>query len=154
MSLKDDLLPLIDELRAIPGDLGFRPYEVWVRVSTYAGPRGTGMGAQNVSETRLLVGGQNPKVREVKRSDVVAGTAELIEAEFDIGPLTPEFAGGGTQESVINPPKSSVPTEVFFLLKGPGMPSEGLLCKKVGDHFDRPLRIVIRVKGMGRKRPT
>lgn len=153
MSLKDDLLPLIDTLRAIPGDLGFRPYQVWVRTTTYAGPR-VGVGAKTVTETRLLVGGQDPKVREVRRKDVFAGTPESVNAEYDIGPLTPEFAGGGVSESTINPEKTSTPTTVTFLLKGPGLPTEGLLCQRVGDHLDRPLRMVIRVQSMGRKRPT
>lgn len=153
MSLKDDLLPLIDTLRAIPGELGFRPYQVWVRKTVYSGAR-VGLGAATVTETRLLVGGKDPKVREVKRSDIVAGSGELIEAQYDIGPLTPEFAGGGVAESVINPQKTLEPTSVTFLLKGPGLPTEGLLCQRIGDHLDRPLRMVIRVQSMGRKRPT
>lgn len=151
MSLKDDLLPLIDTLRAIPGELGFRPYQVWVRTTTYAGPR-VGIGSKNVTETRLLVGGQDPKVREVHRKDVVAGSSELVNAEYDIGPLTPEFAGGGVAASTINPDKTSTPTTVMFLLKGVGLPADGLLCQRVGDHVDRPLRMVIRVQSVGLKR--
>jgi hypothetical protein len=149
MSLKDDLLPIIDPLRAIAGELGFRPYQVWVRVTQSAGTR-PGMGTKVVSETRLLVGGRDPKVREVKRRDISSGANNLLECEYDIGPLTPEFGGGGISHDTINPQRSSTPTEVTFLLKGPGLPSSGLLCKRIGDHVDRPLRIVIRVKGTGR----
>lgn len=152
MTLKDDLLPLVDELRGIAGELGFRPYQVWVRKTTYAGNR-VGVGAQSVTETRLLVGGEDPKVREVRRKDVAAGTAEYVDAEYDIGPLTPEFSGGGIAESVINPERDGSPTAVAFVLKGPGMPENGLLCQRVGDHLDRPLRMVIRVRSTGRKRP-
>lgn len=153
MSLKNDLLPIVDDLRSIAGELGFRPYQVWVRKTEYAGSR-VGLGARTITETRLLVGGQDPKVKEVSRKDMVAGTQELVDAEYEIGPLTPSFAGGGVSENTINPEKSATPTEVSFLLKGPGMPDEGLLCKRVGDHVARPLRYVIRVKSMGRKRPT
>jgi hypothetical protein len=149
MALKDDLLPLVDELRGLPGELGFRPYQVWVRVVESAGTR-PGMGTKAVSETRLLVGGRDPKVREVKRRDVVAGSNNLLNVEYDIGPLTPEFGGGGISHDTINPQRSSTPTEVLFLLKGPGMPSTGLLCQRIGDHVDRPLRIVVRVKSTGR----
>lgn len=152
MSLKDDLLPLIDSLRAIPGELGFRPYQVWVRVTTYAGPR-VGVGAVSVTETQLLVGGQNPKVREVKNKDVVAGTSEFTSATYDIGPLTPTFSGGGFGASTLDPEKTSTPTTVLYVLKGPGMPSEGLLCQRISDDVDRPLRSVIRVQSIGRKRP-
>ncbi len=154
MGLREDLLPVVDEARAIAGELGFRRYQVWVRVVTSAGPR-AGIGAQSVTETRLLVGGrQDPKVREVRRKDVVAGTSELVAAEYDIGPLTPEFAGGGVAESTINPAKTGTPTTVTFLLKGPGLPTEGLLCQRVADHLDRPLRVVIRVRSMGVKGPA
>lgn len=149
MALKDDLLSLVDELRAIAGDLGFRPYQVWVRTTQSAGTR-PGIGTKVLSETRLLVGGQNPKVREVKRRDIVAGSNNLLTAEYDIGPLTPEFGGGGISHDTISPQRSSTPTEVWFLLKGPGFPATGLLCQRIGDHVDRPLRIVIRVRSTGR----
>jgi hypothetical protein len=154
MSLKDDLLPIVDDARGIAGELGFRPYQVWVRKAEYTGAHTSlSVGTRTVTETRLLVGGQDPKVREVTRKDLVAGTAELVDAEYEIGPLTPEFAGGGVSENTINPDKTSSRIEVTFLLKGPGMPTEGLLCKRVGDHVARPLRYVIRVKSTGRKRP-
>lgn len=149
-SLKDDLLPLIDGLRAIPGELGFRPYQVWVRVTTYAGPR-PGSGVVSVSETRLLVGGQNPKVRSKKSKDVVAGTSEFQEAVYEIGPLTPEFPGGGYSSDVLNPEKTSTPTTILYRLLGPGTPSTGLLCRRIDDDVDRPLRAVIRVTNAGVK---
>jgi hypothetical protein len=150
MSFKDDLLPLVDNLKAIPGELGFRPYEVWVRTTTYAGRR-VGEGAVSVTETQLLVGGQNPKVRQVKSHDVVAGTPELASRVYEIGPLTPEFPGGGVAESTINPEKTSTPTTLLFVLKGPGLPPDGLLCQRVSDELDRPLRTVFRVQGTGRR---
>jgi len=152
MSLKDDLLPLVDNLRSIAGELGFRDYEVYVRTVTYAGPR-MGPGAQSVSETRLLVGGQNPRVKEVHRNALAAGASEFVDAEYDIGPLTPEFASGGISNSLINPERSPS-TVVSFVLKGPGLPADGLLCQRVADHLDRPLRIMIRVRSTGRKRPV
>jgi hypothetical protein len=150
MALKDELLPLIDGLRAIPGDLGFRPYQVWVRKSTWAGPR-VGLGSVSVTDTRLLVGGQNPKVRQVSTKEVVAGTLELLSGQWDIGPLTPPFPGGGVPLTLLDPEATSTPTTILYLLKGPGMPDEGLLCQKVSHTVDRPLRQVIRVQSIGVK---
>lgn len=152
-TLKDDLLPLIDELRGIAGDLGFRPYQVWVRKTEWSGSL-PGRGTQTVTETRLLVGGQDPKVVEVHRKDIAAGSGELIDVEYDIGPFTPAFPGGGLDPAVINPAQTSTPTEVLFLLKGQGLPPEGLLCKKVSDVMYRSLRIQFRVRSIGRKRPA
>jgi hypothetical protein len=153
MSLKDDLLPLVDTLRGIPADLGFRPYQVWARKTEYAGPR-VGLGAFTVTETRLLVGGRDPKVRTVTSKDVVAGTPEMQMVEYEIGPLTPDFGSGGVAESTVNPEASSTPATIMFVLKGPGLPSEGLLCQRISERVDHPLQMTIRVRGSGRKRPS
>ena len=150
MALKDELLPLIDSLRAIPGDLGFRPYQVWVRKTTWSGER-PGLGAVSVTDTRLLVGGQNPKVRQVKSKDVVAGQLEMISGQWDIGPLTPPFPGGGVSLAILDPESSTTPTTTLFLLKGPGMPPDGLLCQRISEDVDRPLREVVRVQSIGVK---
>ncbi len=147
-TLKDKLLPVGDKARRIAGKLGFRPYQVWVRISVYAGTRAA-QGASSYTETRLLVGDQNPKVREVKRKDIVAGSLALVEAEYDIGPLTPQFPGGGVAFSTVDPVRGSSPMVVHYVLKGPGLPTAGLLCEKVADHVDRPLRTVIRVRSIG-----
>jgi hypothetical protein len=151
-SLRDELLPVVDEARAIAGELGFRPYQVWLRTVKYSGTR-VGEGTATVTEKRLLVGGKDPKVQIRKSADVVAGTPEFQEITYDVGPLTPQFAGGGTDINDIGPDNTGVPTEVFFVLKGPGLPSAGLLCRRFGDQVDRPLRYMIHLKSVGRKRP-
>ena len=153
MSLRDDLLPVVDAARAIAGDLGFRRFQVWARKTTYSGTR-VGLGTATVTETRLLVGGQDPKVKEMKSKDVSAGSPELSSIVFEIGPLTPEFAGGGIAESTITPPKSSTPTTITFLIKGPGLPTEGLLCQRIDEDVDRSLRMLIRVQSSGRARSS
>ena len=150
MALKDDLLPLVDDLRGIAGQLGFRPYEVYVRVTTFSGPR-VGLGAATLSETRLLVGGQNPKVRAIRSKDTVAGTAEFSNDTWEIGPLTPSFPGGGYTPEAINPAGTATPATTLYVLKGPGLPAAGLLCQRTEDDVDRPLRAVIRVRSTGRR---
>ncbi len=153
MALRERLLRSVDRIRAIPGKFGVHRYQVWVRVSTYSGTR-VGLGTETVTETRLLVGGRDPHVKQTRNKDIVAGTSELEAAEFDIGPLTPEFFGGGVEPSTINPAKGTSPGTTMYLLKGPGLPSDGLLCQRVYDNTDRPFRYTIRVRSSGRKRPT
>jgi hypothetical protein len=148
-TLKDELLPLVDDVRAIAGELGFRPYEVYVRVETHAGPR-PGYGPRTVTDTRLLVGGQNPKVREIRSKDVIAGTTESTDAVYEIGPVTPAFGGGGVSLDTLAPPKTSTPTTIYYVIKGPGMPATGLLCQRTEDDVDRPLRAVVRVRSAGK----
>jgi hypothetical protein len=152
MALREDLLPVVDAARAIAGDLGFRRFQVWARVTTYGGSR-VGEGVKTVTDTRLLVGGQNPKVRELRSKDLSAGTTEHTASVYEIGPLTPEFAGGGIAESVTRPEKTSTPTTILFLIKGPGLPENGLLCQRFDEDVDRPLRMTIRVKSSGVKQP-
>ena len=154
MALRERLLSSVDRLRAIPGRLGLHRYQVWVRVTTYSGTR-VGLGTASVTDTRLLVGGKDPHVKEVRSKDIVAGTAELVSMEFDIGPLTPEFSGGGgTTTDTINPAKGTDPGTTMYLLKGPGLPPDGLLCIRVSDDTDRPFRYMVRVRSSGRKVPT
>lgn len=149
-TLKDDLLPLIDELRGLAGEYGFRPIEVWVRVVEWSGPR-AGVGTKTETDTRLLAGGRNPKVRELSRKDVVAGESEYVHARYEIGPLTPKFPGGGVAAATLNPPKGENATEVFYILKGDGLPEEGLLCVREGDAVAPPMRRMIHVRSLGRK---
>jgi hypothetical protein len=42
-------------------------------------------------------------------------------------------------------------TEVHFVIKGAGMPDDGLLCERVADHVDRSLRLMVRVRAIGRR---
>lgn len=149
-TFRDDLLPDIDDVRSIPGEMGLRRFQVWARVTTYSGSR-VGEGTKTVTDTRLLVGGQDPKVREVHSKDVVAGTGEMQATEFDIGPLTPAFAGGGIADATINPEHTSTPTTILFVLKGPGLPASGLLCQRVTDGNDHAFRSTVRVRSSGRK---
>ena len=145
MALRDDLLPLIDTVRSIPGVLGLHRFQVWVRKTVYAGSR-IGEGAFSITETRLLVGGQDPHVKELKSQDIAAGADDLQGVEYEIGPFTPNYPA----LSVLDPAQDGQPTVVTYLLKGPGLPTSGLLCTKVSDDVSRPLRNVLRVRSTGR----
>jgi hypothetical protein len=149
MTLRDELLPLIDDLRGIAGDLGMHRFQVWVRTVTWSGAR-IGLGNKTTTDTRLLVGGQDPKVKVLKDESIVAGADDLQGAEFEIGPLTPSFGTGGYTLDTLDPSQSSTPTQYYFLLKGPGLPTNGLLCQKTQDDVGKPLRYVFRVRSIGR----
>lgn len=153
MSLKDDLLPLIDDLRSIPGELGFRPYSVVIRITTWSGQRAGEGTITSTADTRLLVGGQNPKVREVRTKDDVVGNTDYANTLWEIGPITPAFPGGGYNLSVLNPKNDGSTKTTQYILKGPGLPPNGLICVRTEDDVDRPLRAAIRVKSSGRRIP-
>lgn len=144
MSFRDDLLADIDAIRGIPGELGLHRYQVYTQKTVWAGSR-PGFGSRSVIETRVLVGGQDPHVREIRSNDIVAGADDLQYVEFEIGPLAPDTI------STLDPAQDGQPTTVAWLIKGPGLPSTGLLCSKVSDDVGKPFRTMIKVKSMGRK---
>jgi hypothetical protein len=150
-TFRDDLLADIDDIRGIPGEFGLHRFQVYVRVTTYAGSR-VGDGAATVTETRLLVGGQNPHVREVRSKDVVAGDNAAVMQEYEIGPVT---ANAADDTDAIDPPRvGTTPATTLYRIVGPGCPPTGLLCQKYDDGTARPFRYMIRVKSTGRAAPT
>ncbi len=153
MALRDDLLPDMDDYRSIAGELGFRRYEVWVRRTVSQGDR-PGVGSKSYIETRLTVGnGRNPKVRVLRSKDLISGKPSAKMTEYEIGPLTPAFNGGGVSSETIDPTSDSAQM-VHYIIKGPGLPDEGQLCQRYDDQQDRPLRVMIRVRATGRPVPT
>jgi len=133
MSLVDDLLPDLDRVRGIPGELGLRQYAVSLAVKTWSGAR-AGMGTATTTFTpiRCAGGAQNPKVRQLTQKDVVASGGVYSDQDFEVGPITPAFAGGGTAISGFEPAQGSSPTEIAFKLTGPGLPTGGAYYAKIG----------------------
>lgn len=148
-TLRDDLLSELDEIRGIPAELGLHRYQVWVRKTTWAGAR-PGLGAPTVTDTRLLVDGKDPHVREVRMKDVIAGDAAKTFTMFEIGPLTPAFQGGGHTDEQLSPQQTGQAVEIHYVVKGPGMPPTGGVCMRVDDTTDKPMRRMVRVKTIGK----
>lgn len=146
MSLRDDLLPLVDEIRgSVPGDLGLRPHTVTVRVRTWSGAR-PGLGTKTDVDTLIRNAGYNPKVAEVTTKDVVASGGFYQSGDFRIGPITPEYTGGGTALATQDPATTSTAREVLYKIEGPGLPSTGAWFKRVSDTTLKSFRneIVVR----------
>lgn len=151
MGLREDLLPAIQTIRDIAVDLGIRRHEVWVRLVTYAGTR-VGLGTATTTDTYL----GRPKVREVSSKDIIAGT-EMGDVVFELGPFTPEGAALALPDTKalaptdLSPLQTGTPTEIYYLIKGPGLPTAGLLCQRVTDGLTKPFRYMVTVKSVGRK---
>lgn len=152
MGLRDDLLPDVDDIRSIPGEEGLHLFRVFVRVQTWSGGRphlGTKTGDV---QTELLVGGRPPHVREIRSRDIAAGTSELKSVEWEIGPLTQAWAGGGVPPELIDPDRGATAGSIQFVLFGPGLPATGLVCHRVTDSLDKPFRVMVRVRSSGRQK--
>lgn len=142
-SFRDGMRKLAYRARAIPGKLGFRPYTVAVEVKTWPGDR-TGQGTPTVTTTAITeANGQPPKVRWLSNEEIVVAGYDRMTAE--IGPITPDFPGGGTTLATLKGKNAPAKSEVFVVLTGPDFPS-GARFTIVGDNSDRALRYMLRVQ--------
>lgn len=150
MSFASDIRDSLDAIRGIPGEMGLRPHSVTVRVTTWSGAR-VGLGTATTTSTALYVGAgaQNPKVRQLSQRDVIASGGKYTDQDLRVGPVTPSYTGGGVAHATLDPSTSSSPTEVRFLVEGPGFPSAGALCERVGDETDSALHYYLILRQTG-----
>lgn len=133
MSFRTALLARVEKIRgSVPGSLDLRTRTVTVRVTTWSGAR-PGVGTKTDVDTLLRNGTFNPKVVEVSSKDVVASGGKYQSGDLKIGPLTPEYAVGGTAGSTIDPLTTTSARQVRYLLEGPGFPDGGVWCNRVED---------------------
>lgn len=150
-TLRDSLLPVIQKFRNLSVEFGVRQYQVWVRTVTWSGSR-VGQGTSTTVDTYL----GRPKFRRVSSKDVVAGTG-MSEQAFEIGPFTPHHSQpSSTPDTVavnpedLAPPQDGTAKEIYFVVKGPGMPASGALFKRVTDSVEKPFRYTVTIERTGR----
>lgn len=140
MPLSDDLKAILYECRAIPGELGLRPYTVTVVQGAWSGSY-AGEGIEVATETAITESGsQPPKVRWLDDEQLALGG--LSRGTVEIGPVTPDHTGGGTALSELVPAVSTGHT-VHVKLTGPAHPT-GALYAISEVKTDRALRWMIR----------
>lgn len=147
MSFVSGILSSVDSIRGIPGELGLRPSSVTIRVRTWSGSRpGEPSSTYTDVDTSILVGGQNPKVRHLTSNDVVASGGLYTDQDYKIGPITPEFIGGGVSKSTIDPETTTTAREIFYQIVGPGEPDGGSWYQRVSDETEHSLHSYIVVR--------
>lgn len=114
MTFVDDIRTSLDAIRAIPTEIGVRPYEVTVRKVVWSGAR-IGLGSPTTTDTRVSVGNGDPAVRLVSSSDVLASGGLYQSQDLRVGPMT---AGVVTQATV--DPIVAASTEVTWILTRDG----------------------------------
>lgn len=145
MTLADDLKPLANSIRAIPGQLGIRPYTVEIVLRHWTG---THVGDGTRSETATAIteaGGQPPKVRFLNGEErALLGVAHAV---VEIGPITPDFATGGTSIETLTGLAFSPQDhdEILYRLTGPGFP-DGQLFRIRDISSDRALQYRVQVE--------
>jgi hypothetical protein len=120
--LRYPLRKLANHLRALPGRMGIRPYSIEVQVTTSAGAE-LGEGAQTVVTTLITeANGQPPKVRWLSNKEIALGGYE--DGTVEVGPITPDFPGGGTAIATLHP-NPAVNSTVRVVLRGPDYGANG-----------------------------
>lgn len=121
-SLRLPLRHALNHIRAIPGKLGLRTYSVAVEVSVSAGTE-LGEGARTVTTTTVTeTSGQPPKVRWLSNREIALGGYE--DGTVEVGPITPDYHGGGAAIATLYP-NPSVNTTVRWILTGPAYGASG-----------------------------
>ena len=148
----DALLRAIDKIRGIPDQLGVAPFTVAVRVVTWSGSR-VGVGTRTVTDTPVKVsaGARNPDVRRLTSTDVIASGGLYTATDLRVGPLTPGYAGGGMTAAQLDPAPGSSPTEVSYVVTGPGIPSGGVLYKRVGGEMASSTQYFVVIRSTGER---
>lgn len=126
MALAQDLLPVVFNARGLVGEFGLRPYTVSVIHRTWT-EDGTGNGTPNDVETPITeANAQPPKVRALNGEEkALLGLSGTV---WEIGPITPDFPGGGTTIATLTGPGTTpLPgDEFFYKLVGPEYPTGAL----------------------------
>ena len=116
MALRLPLRAALNRIRAIPGALGLRTYSVAVEVTTWSGAE-LGEGVGTVVLTPVVErNGQPPKVRWLSNREIALGGYE--DGTVEVGPITPDFPGGGIALATLHP-NPPVNTTVRWILYGP-----------------------------------
>lgn len=119
MSLRDDLLPVLQDTRAIVDDLGFRTHDVAVVVRTWAGSRPGDPTPDAYTDASTPIA-PNPRVRQVTSREVAQSGGIVSMGDLRIDKITPSFAGGGYTPNDIAPSTNGATNvEVFYRVVGP-----------------------------------
>src|SRR5205085_2172940 len=104
MTIREDFLPVVDEYRGLlDTQFGLRRYDVAMVVTTWSGEL-PGDGEPTPTVTPIVVdGNKRPKVEQLSEREVLASGGLYQDQDVRVGPLTPEFDGGGTAITAIDP---------------------------------------------------
>jgi len=139
---------IADACRRIPEELGTRSTKVTVRVRAYSGPVGqTGVTVSSTTDTVL---DPRPRVRQVSEGQrgyfgggvLSASTGALRIGEYEVGPVTQDFPGGGYAPSDLAPAGGAT-KRVTLLLEGEEFASGGEEFEIVHMDATRPLRTML-----------
>lgn len=146
---RDAFRSLADACRRIPETFGVRGTSVTIRVRTYTQPVGETGATATATDTVL---DPRPRVRQVSEGQrgyfgggvLASSTGALRVGEYEIGPITQEFPGGGYAPTDLAP-AGSVSSRVTVVLEGDEFASGGEEFEVVQMDAARPFRTMLLV---------
>lgn len=122
MGFRNNIRKLAYSLRRLPGErFEIRPYTVTVNVSAWAGDH-VGEGVETVTSTAITeANGQPPRVRIVSTEQRALGS--IPDGSWEVGPVTPDFPGGGTSWTTLTGGAAAAEGTVTYTLTGPEFPT-------------------------------
>jgi hypothetical protein len=141
MAAADRFKAIVSKYRHLPGDYGLRPHRVDLVLAQWNGGQ-TGEGSEFRDAVRLLEGGQNPKVRWLRQDELALGG--MPKGTAIIGPITPDFPGGGTPISLLTGSGAQRSDTYHVLITGPQHP-DGASYRLVSTDASRALRYTLTV---------
>jgi hypothetical protein len=88
--------------------------------------------------------GQNPRVRTL--TDEQLTLAGLPKGTLEVGPITPAFAGGGTDVALLRGDELVQGATRHFRCRGGAAPAGGALYTLVSLRTDRALRYILQIR--------
>lgn len=164
-NLRDELLPMVNELRQLPTEFGIRLYTVTMRVSTWNKVNTVfdvpGEGTETITDYPLVLDGYGgttlPKVTKISTKDIIASGGLYTDGDYKIDFITPQhivedcmggFAAGGVPIIGFELDEKSVATQITYVLTGPEFPM-GALFKKIETWTSNPFRYTFVVRKIG-----
>ena len=152
-TLRDSLLPAVDIVRGLPGQLGLRPFGVNVVSRTWTGPRpGLGTSSDTVKPTRVDLGTFSVNLRLLTSQEIIASNSLYEQQDVEIGPITPPYTGSSVDNdaiSIFDPPVGSTGFELLFKVTGPGYATTGTWFRKVSQNVTRNFRYTFVLRQTG-----
>lgn len=112
MALRDDLLPVFGDARALVEGFGLRTSGLSVQVSRWPGVPGDGRPAVTV-----LAISPSPKIRTVNMREIASSGGRYLDGDVRVTKITPSYAGGGYTEAQLRP-VANERTEVVYVVTG------------------------------------
>lgn len=143
VAMRDRYKRIAFRYRNFPGQHGLRPHTVEIRLKTWSGSH-TGDGTASGSFTQIVErDGLPPKIRWLTEEELVVGGLDA--GTVEIGPITPDFSGGGTPAGTIRGVSLTTGGQLQFRVTGPMHPN-GAIYESVRVDFGRSIHYMFRAR--------